>query len=224
MDRKIVLGVLGFIVVLVTIGFLLPDKMLNDKDTLPWHIEHPTPQTTHVLGITLGQSTVPEAERKYQEKAEYSLFKSPDGKMGAEIFFEEVVLNGLKAKVTLTVDVPQAEIGPMYERGLRMSATGSGSKRITMQPDDVARVRTLPITSLTYIPVIKLDEQVLQQRFGTPAQKVRETKNGVVHWLYPDHGLDMTVPTGDKPIFQYVTPNNFELLRKPLLAEGEVLQ
>ncbi|HEU0187378.1 MAG TPA: hypothetical protein VFR06_05735 [Gallionellaceae bacterium] len=223
MDRKIVLGITGLIVALALLAWLLPDRPTGTGETLPWHITHPTPDTTRVLGVTLGGSTLGEAEQVFQEAAEISLFKPNEGKLAVEAFFEEVKLNGLKARIVVTLALSQEELQGMFERGLRMNATGSG-KRITLNTDDLAKVRLTPITSLSYLPTVQLDEAVLAKRFGTPAERIKEKKGGAVHWLYPQHGLDIAVSAGEKPLLQYVNPRDFGQLRTPLLATGEILK
>lgn len=224
MDTKIILGISGLLVALVTLTMLLPEKNIsNTGDTLPWHITHPSPETTHVLGVTLGSSSLGEAEQFYQEASEVSLFKPADGKMVMEAFFDEVKLNGLKAKIVMTIAVPSQDLQGMFDRGLRMNATASG-KRITLSTDDLATVRKAPISSLSYLPSVRLTEEVLGKRFGTPAERIRETKSGTVHWLYPQLGLDVTLGGDEKPLLQYLSPKDFELLRAPLLANGEILK
>lgn len=225
MDRKILLGVIAFAALVLSIALMLPEDTttVNDGDTLPWNIAHPTPHTTRVMGVTLGQSTLEEAELKFKEAAVVSMFKSADSKLAVEAFFEEVNLNGLKAKIVLTMEIPSFELPGIHDRGLRINNTTSG-KRITLSTDDLARVRRSPIASLTYLPAVRLDEAVLIKRFGEPAQRVRETKSGAIHWLYPQHGLDITLGGDEKPLLQYLSPTNFELLSAPLLAQGEILK
>lgn len=223
MDKKIILGVVALIIISISIILMVPDKSVSTPDTLPWNITHPTPDTTRVFGITLGKSTLDEVAHIYKEQAELeiSLFKPTDAKMGVEAFFEEVNFNGLKAKIVMTIAVPAEELQGMFERGLRMNSTPSG-KRITLTADDLARVRAVPIASLTYLPTTRVEESVITKRFGEPAQRVREKKTNLIHWLYPQHGLDVVLDA--KPFFQYLPLKDFELLRAPLLANGEVLK
>lgn len=202
---------------------MLPDESANDRDTLPWNISHPTPDTTRVFGVTLGKNTLGDAEGAFKEQAEISLFKPADASMAVEAFIEEVNLNGLKAKIVMTVAISQEELQGMFGRGLRMNSTPSG-KRITLTPDDLARVRQAPVTSLAYLPAVKLEQAVLAKRFGAPAERVRETQSGAEHWLYPQHGLDVALGGKEKPLLQYVSPRDFDLLRAPLLANGEILK
>ena len=221
-ESKIYWGV-GIVSVLFLVGAFLKPGEAKRNDDLPWYIEHPTPDSVRVFGLTLGKSAANEAELRFKEEAKPSLFKSPEGKMIAEVFFEQVDLAGLRSKIVLTIDVPEAELQGMYERGLRMAATGSG-KKITMTPEDIAKLRTWPISSLTYLPSSRVEESIFLKRFGQPAQRIRENKSGLVHWLYPQNGLDITLGGDEKPLLQYVPPKDFDKLVRPLMANGEVLK
>ena len=102
-------------------------------------------------------------------------------------------------------------------------STAGGSKKITPAPEDAARLRELPISSLTYMPSIRLDEEIFLKRFGQPGQRIRERKSGAVHWLYPQNGLDIALGGEEKPVLQYVPPKDFDKLLQPLLLNGEAL-
>lgn len=220
-ESKIYWGV-GIMSVLMLVGsFFLPGKP-GRMDDVPWHIEHPAPDSVRVFGLTLGESSTGETEARFREEGKPSLFRSAGGELVAEMFFEQVNLAGLRSRIVVTIAVPAAELNGMYERGLRMAATGSG-KKITVTPEDVARLRALPISSLAYMPGVRVEETMFLKRFGPPAQRIQEKKSGAVHWLYPQNGLDITLGGGEKPLLQYVPPKDFSKLADPLLANGEVL-
>ncbi len=223
MDKKIILGVIALIVGAIGALLLVPSKPTDTPDSLPWNISHPTPGTTRVFGITLGKTSLGETEQVFKEQTEISLFKTTEGKMLVEAFFDELNFNGLKAKFVLTVALPPEELTGMFNRGLRMNSTPSG-KRITLTPDDLARVRAAPVSSVTYLPTVKLEEAIIAKRFGEPAERIRENKSGAIHWLYPQHGLDVVPGGKEKPLLQYLPPKDFELVRAPLLADGEILK
>ena len=225
MDKKIILGVIALAIVSITLVLQAPDNAVHTPDTLPWNITHPTPDTTRVLGISLGKTTLDQTSElfKGQAEVEISLFKPTDGKLGVEAFVEEVNYNGLKAKIVMNIAVPEEELQGMYQRGLRINSTPSG-KRITLTFDDLNRVRSLPIVSLTYLPNVRLEEAVITKRFGEPAQRIREDRTDVIHWLYPQHGLDIVLGGKEKPLLQFLSPSNFERLSAPLLANGEILK
>ncbi|MDO8465106.1 MAG: hypothetical protein Q7S46_07630 [Gallionella sp.] len=221
MEHKLYWGVGILSVLIFASSFFTPGKLVEKTD-LPWHIEHPSPDTLRIFGLTLGKSNANEAELRFREEAKASLFKSQDGRLAAEMFFEQVTLAGMKSKIVLSIAVSDAELQGMYERGLRVSGTGSG-KKTTLAVEDVARLRTLPISGLTYMPQVRLEEEVVGKRFGQPAQRIREKKSGAIHWLYPQHGLDIALGNGEKPVLQYVQPSEFDKLSQPLLAGGEVI-
>ncbi|MBI5006357.1 MAG: hypothetical protein HZB95_04445 [Nitrosomonadales bacterium] len=218
-ESKIYWGV-GIMSVLILVGsFFMPGNP-SRKDDVPWHIEHPSPDSVRVFGLTLGESSANQAEERFKEEGKPSLFKSADGRLVAEVFFEQVDMAGLRSKVVVTVAVPETELKEMYERGLRMAATGSG-KKITLSPDDVAKLRAMPISSLTYMPGVRVEEAMFLKRFGEPAMRIQEKKSGAMHWLYPQNGLDITLGGGEKPLLQYVSPRDFDKLLAPLKAESE---
>lgn len=223
MDKKIIIWTFAFGAILIAALLLIPSKPTDTPDTLPWRISHPTPDTSRVFGITLGQSSLDQAEQIFKEKTEVSLFKSTEGKMLIEAFFDELNLNGLKAKFVFNIAVPKEELNGMFNRGLRINNTPSG-KRVTLANDDLMRVRQLPVSGITYLPTSKLEEGVFAKRFGAPAERIREKKSAAVHWLYPQHGLDITLGGDEKPLLQYIALKDFELLRQPLLEQGEILK
>ena len=194
-----------------------------EKSDLPWHIGHPNADTIEVFGVTLGKTNTDEAEQHFKEAANPILFKSPSGQLVAEIFFEQVNLAGLKARIVLSIKAPDSELQAMFERGLRMNVTGSG-KEITLTPEDAAKLFEMPISSLTYLPLVRLQDAVFSKRFGPPQLRIREKKSGVVHWLYPQDGLDIALGGEEKPLLQYVPPADFAKLVDPLLANGEIVK
>jgi len=226
MARKIYWGIALAALLVMGIAFYQGDKPVEKSD-LPWHIEHPTPDTIKIFGVTLGKTNSDEAEQHFKEVAKPILFKSPSGQLVVEVFFEEVNLAELKARIALSIKAPDAELQAMFDRGLRMNVTGSGSdsaKEITLTPQDAEKVFMMPVTSLTYMPLVRLPDAVFSKRFGQPKLRIREKKNGVVHWLYPKDGLDIALGGEEKPVLQYVSPKNFDKLVDPLLANGEIIK
>lgn len=224
MDKRILLAGIALFFVSWFLLMQAPEDTKQTPDTLPWNITHPTPETTKVFGVTLGKDTLDQVANIYKHEAEIeiSLFKPTEGGMTVEAFIEEVNFNGLKAKMTMTVDLKPEVMQGMFERGLRMNSTPSG-KRITLTADDLAVVRNTPINSLTYLPAARLEDAIISKRFGVPSERIQEKNSGVTHWLYAQHGLDVVLRGSEKPVLQYVPLKDFPRLREPLLANGEVL-
>lgn len=222
MERNILWGIGISSVLIFIVSFFWTGAEPFKKTDFPWHLEHPTPDTLRIFSLTLGKSTTEDADKVFSELAEPTLFKSPTGELVMEMFYEEVRPAGLKARVAMVISVSDSEIRAIYERGARISSTGSG-KKITIAPQDVPRVRQLPIASLTYMPSIKIGEDIFLKRFGQPAQRVKERKTGAIHWLYPKDGVDIALGGAEKPVVQYISPKDFGVLSAPLLANGDVI-
>jgi hypothetical protein len=187
---------------------------VQHQRVLPWQIDRTESGSTKVFGIILGQSTLDEVEIGLQEAATVSMFKVED-RYSVEAYFDQVTLGGLKAKFVLAMQLPESVMAGMFERGLRMSGSPSG-KKITLHPDDVVLVKKSPVGTITYLPALSLDDAILAKRFGEPKARLRETKTGAVHWLYPDLGLDITLGGSERPVLQYVSPREFDRLEQPL--------
>ncbi len=224
MDSKIIAGVVALIIAAISLILLVPEPPKQSSETLPWNIQHPTAETTKIFGLTLNKSTLLDAENLFKDTPKISMFKpSDEDKFAVEVFFEEVNFNGLRAQIDLILDIPEAQLQEMYQRGERMSSTASG-KRITLTLEDASLAGQAPIRGLTYLPATRLDNELIERRFGKPSEKIRENAEEITHWLYPQHGLDIALSENGKAVLQFVPPPEFEDLRAPLLKHGTPLQ
>jgi len=219
---RIFLSVLGASLLLLAIAIYFPSRQKEipvQPQSLPWQIETTTDGSIRVFSLLLGQSTVEDAIQRFNENAEVSLFVSPDNKRVVEVYFNNTRLAGLRAKIVLSVAINEMDIEAIYNRGTRISTLGDGSRKVTLHPDDLLRVKRSPITGITYLPKTKLDSDLLLARFGEPARRIRETKNETQHWLYPSRGLDIAQDKDGRTVIQYLPPKAFAKIMKPLLKE-----
>lgn len=191
------------------------EKTTPQIQGLPWQIEK-TNDTIRVFGITLGYSTLSDAEKIFLGDGEISLFQSKSGLHSVEAYFDKVDFAGLTAKIILVMDIPASVASQMYERGVRISKVGSGSNKISIATEDLHRTRNAAVASITYLPAINLNAKQLEARFGKPAQRITEPDSTAEHWLYPSLGLDVTLDEKNKEILQYVKPSVFSTISKPL--------
>lgn len=219
MDRQIVLSILG-VALLAFLGILLlmPDPIEDGPNRLPWNVTQDVSGRSQVFGFTLGETTLADVRSLFGEDGKINLFQDPsrDDAYVVEAFFEQIHLQRLRADFVITLDVDQATLAAMYERGLRISQLGSGSRKIKLDPTDVDTLSVRPIRSISYLPKAKLDNALIEQRFGVPDLRLTEPDTGIVHWLYPDRGMDIGREPGGNVIIQYVNPDDFDRLLRPL--------
>jgi hypothetical protein len=220
MDRKIILSTLAAAAMLF-IGIMLLLSILPDERAglrlYPWDVSRDAAGNTRVFDLSIGDSTLADARALLGEEGKINLFQNPGGTRTVEVYFDNILLSNLKADWILTLDVPEDELTGMYERGLRISKTGSGSRKVKLDPTDVERLATAPIRILTYLPWKSLEPRDIAGNFGEPAEKRTET-SGVVHWLYPEQGMDIARDADGGVVIQYLNPAEFDRAVAPLPA------
>lgn len=215
MDLKIISGVTLLSIILIIVALFIPETKTAETHGLPWQIEQ-RDGSTRVFGLTLGYSTLIDAEKLFLGDSEISLFRSQQGAYTLEAYFDKVELGGLTAKMILIMDIPDDELSMMFQRGVRISKVGSGSNKVSIATEDLHRARKSAIASITYLPAVNLDAKQLEARFGIPDQRIKEPDSKAEHWLYPALGLDVTLDNEEKEVLQYVIPENFLQVSQPL--------
>ena len=128
---------------------------------------------------------------------------------------------GIDATLVATVDLDRETLQGMFDRGLRISTLGSGTRKVTLAPEDRQRVMNTAVSSLTYLPKVNLTEEQVRQRFGEPAREIDDPSTDAVHWLYPELGLDVAISPQEDEVLQYVPPARFEDVEAPLLEQRD---
>jgi len=229
MDRKIILGILAATLVAIALAVLLPGgRTVDEQLKLPWLIEIDAAGHPSVFGVTLGKSRLREVRDCFQEQGKINLFRSEAGVFSVEAYFERLYLSGIRADMIITLDLDQASMEQMYDRGLRISQLESGGKKIRLAESDSIALEQAVIDHIAYLPAADLDDELIASRFGQPDQRIAVKSSSLVHWLYPEKGLDIAVNPDGKEVFQYLMPANFERALEPLTRgandDGDLLQ
>lgn len=224
MKQKITYGMLVAGLLVIAVSLLTPvsvDKQGSSENYpvyqfLPWQIEPTAEGSIRVFGLTLGESLLQDAEDLYHGGAKVSLFVSPESQYRVEAYFDKVILGGFGARLVMVMALSQEQQAAMFQRGARVSNLGDGRKRVTLAGDDLQTVFATPISSITYLTRVPLDDELLRKRFGEPAQRIHEAENKTTHWLYPGLGLDVALHDKGRAVLQYVAPKQFAELIAPL--------
>ncbi len=213
MERKMILSILAVAVLgIIGVMLILPDPIEDGVPRLPWLIEQTPDGGTKAFGFTLGKTTLTEVRKVFNEEGKVNLFASGPADARSfmvEAYFEQIYLHRLRADFVLSLDAPQDVLAAMFDRGLRISQIGSGSKKVKLDPEDIETLLSVPISTITYLPMARLEEDLLEKRFGRPDEK-RTEENGVTHWLYPAKGLDIGREPDGSIVMQYVDARAFD--------------
>ncbi len=227
MDRKIVLSLLAATLLgALGLWLLRPPPDLEEKiPRLPWLVAQDEEGRTQVFGFTLGETNLAEIRAFFREEGKINLFANLDARgqpveYTVEAYFDRIYLQGLRGDFIFTLAADADRLAPLYERGLRISQLPSGAKKVDLHPADLETLLQLPVRSLTYLPWKSLDADILNRRFGPPAEKRLEPKTGVEHWLYPQKGMDIAMDPQGRVVIQYLNPTDFSEVLAPLNESG----
>ncbi len=218
---KIAGGVLALLVALLALPILFPGKQVAPppESDMPWQIEQPGPGQTRVFGLTLGGSTgstLADAQQRFPSaQPQLSLLAPKDAPLALEAYFDNISLGALTGKLVLSIQLTPQELDAMRERAPKSDHMATGTRIYRLSESDHARAITLPLAGISFIPAASLDEAIILQRFGTPAERIRQGET-LEHFLYPEKGLDVVLDSKGREVLQYVVPSQFARLREPL--------
>ena len=186
---------------------------------LPWQIETLPGGEAQVFGLTLGKSTLADARARFGPEMQLAVIAEPDERGNVEGYYEGVTAGFVAGKLIVTADLPPEAIDGMRERAPKTQYMQSTTRRATLAPADEAAALAAPIRGLAFIPSAQLDEAVILERFGQPAERIRVNAHQE-HLLYPGKGLDLVLDSKGRELLQYVAPARFDALRAPLQAQA----
>lgn len=209
-------------VVLAILMFLSPSPDTPGETTvtgLPWQIEITPDGSSRVFGLTIGAATLADARTRFGDDGEIAIVMAPGESGSLENYFEHATLGAVTGKLILTADISPEALSEMRGRAVRSAYMQSSTRKFTLASEDKTAALAARIRAIAFIPSINLDEAMIVQRFGQPAERVRSAEK-TEHFLYPERGLDIVLDADAKELLQYVAPRDFARLREPLKQQG----
>jgi hypothetical protein len=185
---------------------------------MPWQIDVLPDGATRVFGLTPGRSTLEEARQLLGGDVQIALVVAPGESGAVEAYFESFSTGRLIGKMVLTLDTTLVQREQILKRARKVDYMESTTRRVSLSDEDLALAGAFVVGAIAFIPSANLDEQVILQRFGVPAERIRSSEDRE-HFLYPAKGLDLQLDSRGKELLQYVAPRNFAQLRDPLLRK-----
>ena len=222
---KFAFSLIALVLLALIIPFFIPGAGKTDgvdpNSNLPWQITLDAQGGSSVFGLKPGVSTLGEVRQRLGGEIEVAIIAEPNELGSLEGYYSQLALGFVLAKMIVTVDAVDAKndaISVMRKRALKAKHMESMTRKITLQPEDLAAADLLPVKAISVIPTVNLDEATIIQRFGQPGERIvlSETRR---HLLYPTLGLDVLGDKDGKELLQYVAPQQFARLRDPLVAE-----
>jgi len=162
----------------------------------------------HVLGVTLGETTLRQAENMLQSRSDIALYIYPEGHPAAgmtlEAFFPSIADH---SKIILLLDADIPLLHAIEERASVPHLYPNAVARMNLSPADTQLAQQLVVKELTLIPSVEVDLKSIRARFGQPEQEV-SPEEGSLRLKYPAAGLTVTLSKDDATRLHFANPNS----------------
>ena len=209
---KITYSILGLLFISILVTWTQIPDISSDNRTitnLPWIIKTDDKGGSSIFGLEIGKATARQAQVLFNNEAEFAIFLDNNGHQSLEAFFNYAQIAGLQARVTLILETNPAELESLASQAIEKKGQQSNSYKLVLPTDLNENLLGHHFSSLTYQPKIKIEQDVLQARFGNP-EEVKMVNEQIQQWLYPKKGLSILLAEDEKPVFQYVRPDKFD--------------
>ncbi|GAA5316706.1 MAG: hypothetical protein AseanaTS_19100 [Candidatus Pelagadaptatus aseana] len=216
MTKRLISLSLFTLVCLLAYFLLKPDPNQQVmRFSLPWEITVNDDGTSEVFGLTLEQTNLAQAIAHLGMDYKLAIIANQDNYAALEAYYSHFSSGPIRGKLILVVDAPQQALADIQDNPAASKYMASGARQFLLNPDDKQRAEQWPIKSLSFIPAVNLEQDLIEQRFGKPQSIIAETET-TRHLLYPKLGLDAVISDEAKEQLLYVAPRSFSSLEQPL--------
>ena len=181
-----------------------------------------------VFGITLGETTLGEAETILASRAKRALFimpldenkngETPTPEHNIEAFFPNMPDN---SKMLLGLATIESDMAQIRHKAHNPIAFPSGNIKLKIADEHQDMVNAMSIITLTAIPRISLSPEDIHNKFGEPT--LLHVQDEILHFLYPALGLDVILDKSGEAMLQFVEPGKFSQVLQSLGLNEEML-
>ncbi|WP_417499182.1 lytic murein transglycosylase [Methylophaga sp.] len=201
--------IVGLLLVLVGIAAIMLIPSPQPPASKPWEVTVMPDNNVKVFGIHLGKTDYKTAQQALRVFGKTAIFTDPDNKATVEAYFDSVNLGGLSAKMVLNLDVDEDKIADILERASAGKLQPSGAHQHELAEEDKQFLLSSPVAAITYIPSVRLDEEMIQERFGAPDSTNTglpdDERNADIIWLYQKLNLTVIFSSNNKTLLIYQT-------------------
>lgn len=218
-SRWLVVSIIALFVILAIVFTPSTDQDNSGIHYYPWNIEVDAQGHTQVFGVTIGQSTWLEVNKHFNKYGKLAVFDDGQGQLTLEGFLGDITVSGITGRMIFRLQAEQVLLQQLMQGARKQEAQKSGAIRYTIDHGQRRDIVDLRVTSLTFIPVVDLQPELIVHRFGQPDQII-SMPSGVRHFVYLYKGLDIIVDNSGKEVLQYVMPAEINNIIRPLYDKG----
>jgi len=175
----------------------------HEGTSLATHIDAQGKQ--HVLGVTLGETTLKQAELILQSKSDVALYIYPENHAKAgrklEAFFPAIADH---TKVILLLDMDSQSLDKLESRATIPHLYPNHVARMNLAADDRSGLGQVIVQALTLIPNLTLSAENIKAHFGEP-DTLKHMENYDLY-LYEKRGLQVRLNKDEPPTLHFFNP------------------
>ncbi len=184
-----------------------PSAQAAASQGLPWQVDVQADGTSRVMGLNLGVDKLAQVRARTGDGLQVALVARL-GEVGVlEALAEPFNAGFVAGRLVLSFDVPATTLNRWRDGSTGSTPMEGGVRRFALRAADLAEADSAPLAGLSFIPVARLSEGDVRQRFGEP-QTQRALDGGATLLGYNGRGLNATVVPGQRAVFQYVAPRD----------------
>jgi len=206
----LIILMIGTAMMIAVIGQHDPKPQL---DTMPWEVDQLKNGSLRVFGLTLGKTSIQDANQIFASFADTRLQITTDTK-GNQTYqliaiYDELIIGGLIAQIKLNYLINSNDLQNIYlslkgiqtekktsEEQIKNIELYSISKKIEM--DNLNK----PVSGITYIPSVDYDQESIRQYFGLASEE-KQINDDLLLWSYPEMGLKIYISQSMPDQFVY---------------------
>lgn len=192
---------------------------------LPWQVQPLPDGGSRVFELELGRFNLGQTSARFAGELTLGVIALSGQPPALEAFLDSFQAGFVSGKLVLAFEADASWLAQARERAPRQEVTEGGrGRRYTLSREDEMQAHSSRLVALAFLPAARLDEAVVVQRFGAPAEKLTGPA-GETQLFYPALGVAVVLPPADGPtskaktVIQYTAPAEFERrLAAPLRA------
>lgn len=204
---KFFIGLLLIVITIIALMFVAKDQQ-SQLAPMPWDVAIMPDGNPTIFAIHLGTTSYKQAQEFLHAYGKTAAFTEAEKASTVEAFFDSIHLGGLDAKLVLNLAVAQQQIDIMLTRATQARIQPSGARRYDLSNEDNAALINAKVTAITYIPSVRLSQDMVKFRFGDSSKIEHDDETDSELWFYPEIGLSVKFKQGEKTILLYQMINN----------------
>ncbi|MFW2374711.1 MAG: hypothetical protein ACN4GM_16410 [Gammaproteobacteria bacterium] len=169
----------------------------SDLNSTPWEVSIINNENIRVFGITLGKTTIQDANQILASFPETRLIV--DGSQAKLVaVYDELIIGGFIASIELSYALDADTLKPLVDKYDIMMDKNYGF----LDKDTEMALLSTVINGLIYRPSIDYDIDSILQRFGQADSEVKATDT-LTQLNYPDLGLEIIIDSQGPDLFKY---------------------